>query len=98
MSTESAPLKASVRDNKLVIEIGVETLAWASASLNGGPFRDLRVDGRRRKEFAQDVAAAMSLEDEVGNTDLCDFFDKMMLKAADRGSGAIIWSQERKRR
>jgi hypothetical protein len=89
----SAPLACKVRDNKLVIEIGVETLAWASHWKNGGPLNTCKVDKRRRKAWAKDVGRAMTREDEVGNSPLNDFLDKMMIAAADDGSEALLFPQ-----
>jgi hypothetical protein len=49
------------------------------------------VDGRRRREWAQDVASEMERDNEVGESPLMRFLDEMMEKAADNGSGALCW-------
>ena len=89
----SAPLACNVHDNKLVIEIGVETLAWASHWKNGGPLNNCKVDNRRRKWWAEDVRRAMTRENEVGESPLSAFLDKMMIAACEDGSGALIFPQ-----
>ena len=89
---KNTPLDATVVADMLVITIGVETLAWAADPKNGGKLDNCKVDGRRRRQFAQDVARAMCEEDEVGNSPLNAFIDEMMEAAAEAGSGALIWS------
>ena len=74
-----------------MVSIGVETLEWASKPENGGGLVRCKVDGRRRVEWAKDVAAEMTREDEVGNSPLAEFLDGMMEAAADMGSGALHW-------
>ena len=87
----NAPLRAEVKDGKLVVEIGIETLEWASKPVNGGTLERCKVDGRRRREWAEDVVREMERENEVGESPLMRFFDEMMEKAADNGSGALCW-------
>ena len=87
----NTPLRAEVKDGKLVVEIGIETLEWASRPENGGTLERCKVDGRRRREWAQDVVREMEHENEVGESPLMRFLDEMMEKAADNGSGALCW-------
>jgi hypothetical protein len=86
------PLIAEVVGGRLVASIGIETLVWASAAKNGGPLEDCEVDGRRRREWAEDVVREMTRENEIGESPLGKFLDEMMDKAANNGSGALCWS------
>lgn len=88
----NTPLRAEVKDGKLVVEIGIETLEWASK--NGGTLERCKVDGRRRREWAEDVVREMEHEDEIGESPLMRFLDEMMEKAADKGSGALRWPND----
>ena len=96
------PLKCDVIKGRLVISIGIKTLAWASHSENGGPEglesadrggQTCRVDDNKAKFWARDVASEMKKEDETGATMLSDFIDKAMIAAADNGSEALIFSK-----
>lgn len=88
------PLTAKVEGDRLVISIGVETLAWASDPENGGTLEGVKVDASHHHEFAKDVASEMMREDEIGQFPLSEFLDEMMGKAADSGSGALIWEKK----
>lgn len=90
----NTPLRAEVNDGRLVVEIGIETLEWASKASNGGPLADCKVDSRRRREWATDVMREMLRENEVGESPLCRFIDEMMKRAADHGSAALIWNRK----
>lgn len=90
----NTPLRAEVNDGRLVVEIGIETLEWASKASNGGPLADCKVDARRRREWATDVVKEMLYENEVGESPLIRFIDEMMRSAADHGSAALIWNQK----
>lgn len=87
---QNAPLKVGVRNGKLVISIGVETLAWASQTINGGPL-DIKVRKGQYETFAKDVAREITKEDEVGDTPLAVFLDAMMVKASEEGSPALVY-------
>lgn len=86
------PLKTEVLDGRLVISIGIETLAWASRPENYGPLTDCEVEAGREEEWAKDVARQIDKEDETGDTPLNRFLDKMMVAASENGSGAIIFA------
>jgi hypothetical protein len=72
------PLKAEVEGDRLVVSIGVKTLAWASQHRNGGVLKDCRVDPEQLHEFSRDVTRAMCAEDELGATPLCNFLEDMI--------------------
>lgn len=90
----NTPLRGEVSDGRLVVEIGIETLEWASRPSNGGPLSACRVDARRRRQWATDVVKEMLRENEVGESPLIRFIDEMMRSAADHGSAALIWNQK----
>jgi len=91
----NTPLRAFVSDKILTVQIGVEVLEWASRPENGGTLERCKVDKRRRIEWAKDVINEMTREDEVGNSPLAQFLDDMMDKAADNGSAALCWPNDK---
>lgn len=91
------PLNVSVRNGRLLIEIGVDVLAHAvSYSDWANPFDEKANDYIRdfaiidAEEFARDVANAMNDEREDGSTPLSDFIDSASKAAVDDGSLATI--------
>jgi hypothetical protein len=87
------PLKASVKNGVLTVEIGTHVLAHAAAYADwANPFDEARDDYIRTfaitdpQEFAKDVLHAMQSEREDGSTPLSDFLDAMMQAALDDGS------------
>jgi hypothetical protein len=91
MSLKDLPLRVRVTESKLVIEIGIDTLAFCSESKNGGPYKKCKVDPKLKEQWVQDVANAIERQDELGNSKLTKLLDDSMTEAADRGSGALIW-------
>jgi len=86
-------LKATIEDGRLVIAIGVQTLAHATAFADwSNPFDEAADDYIRtfaiadEGEFAKDVVRAMLAEGEDGSTPLSDFLDRMAQAAIDDGS------------
>ena len=88
MSDKDQPLKAEVVDDKLVISIGVGTLAWAAKKKNGGPVPN-KYKIACKQQWARDVANALEHDDEVGNTPLTELLDNAMQSAMDRGSTGL---------
>lgn len=91
----NTPLKAEVKDKILTVQIGIETLEWASKPENGGPLEGCKVDGRRRLDWANDVVREMTRENEIGESPLGKFLDSMMEAAANNGSTALCWPNEK---
>jgi hypothetical protein len=90
------PLKADVRDRKLVIEIGVETLAWAFEHSEGNnPYNENSGDFEREvsiadpDQFAEDVCVEINREGEDGSSPLTRFLDSMTDEAVNQGSLGI---------
>jgi hypothetical protein len=87
------PLSASVKNGRLVIEIGVQTLAHAVTYADwANPF-NLSTDDYIRDfaicdapQFASDVVHEMLREAEDGSTPLSDFLDAMSKAAIEDGS------------
>ena len=91
------PLSISVTDGKLVIEIGVNTLAhacsysdWANPWSDDlyGYFRTFAIEDA--EQFARDVRLAMTDEEEDGSTPLSDFLDAMSEAAINDGSTGLF--------
>ena len=92
------PLEVSVENGRLVIAIGVRTLAHAVTYADWvNPWRDIEdhdAGGDYRRDFvitdapafAKDVMHAMLDEREDGSTPISDFLDKMTLAAVEDGS------------
>jgi len=94
------PLAVRVAGGKLVIEIGIHTLAHAASYADwANPFDEARDDYIRTfaitdaVEFAKDVQHAMLDEREDGSTPLSDFLDKAMEAALDDGSLGCEYEQ-----
>ena len=90
------PLTVAVKNGKLVIEIGIHTLAHALAFSNwANPYNHRRGDYIRTfaiadaEQFAKDVKHAMLDERENGSTPLSDFFDKASQDAVEDGSQGL---------
>lgn len=86
-------LKATIEHGRLVIAIGVQTLAHATAYADwANPFDEDADDYIRTfaiedaSQFAEDVVSAMLDEREDGSTPLSDFIDKMAEAAINDGS------------
>lgn len=98
MNPANTPLRAEVKDGILTVQIGIETLEWASKPENGGPLEGCKVDGRRRRAWANDVVREMESENEIGESQLGKFLDEMMERAANNGSVALCWPNDRTER
>ena len=87
------PLAVSVADGRLVIEIGIETLAHAVTYADwANPWSGTHDDYIRTfaitdpVQFAKDVQHAMLSEREDGSTPLSDFIDAASEEAIEQGS------------
>lgn len=97
-------LDVSIKDGRLIIGIGVRTLAHAVCYSDwANPYDDERGDYIRTfaitdaGRFAKDVMCAMLDEREDGSSPLSDFLDKMAEAAVDDGSEACEFNQTIKR-
>lgn len=97
MNSRKQPLRCEVDGDRLVISIGVNTLAWAAKLQNGGPIpRRIKIADERL--WAMDVANEIVHEDEVGNTPLNELLDQTFLAAWNIGSEALVYRRPRNRR
>ncbi len=94
MARKGYPLEVIVKDGLLSITIGIDTLTWASRPENGGPIEGPKVDRKMAKEWAKDIAYEICREDEVGDSPINRFLDKMMIEAKNNGSQALIWPKK----
>lgn len=90
-SPKDAPLAVKVAGGKLIIEIGINTLAFACDPANGGKLGNWKVKKGSELEWAKDVIHEMEHEDgdfeaqsRVGN-----WLDEMCDYAAENGSCAL---------
>jgi hypothetical protein len=78
-------LHAKIVGRRLIISIGVETLALAAEECDGNP----KVKILDAKQLALDVIAELESEDEVGASKLTDLLDKAVYAAMENGSVAF---------
>lgn len=90
------PLNVSVKGGRLVIEIGVDTLAhavsyadWANQCDDGAQEYIRTFAIADATKFAKDVLCAMEAEEEDGSSPLSDFLDKMTEEAVNQGSEGL---------
>ena len=88
MNKQKQPLRCEVEDGRLVISIGINTLAWASKQKNGGPLVN-RISVTDEDQWAKDVAREIEREDEIGESPLHRTLDSAIRSAADSGSEAL---------
>lgn len=90
-SPERDGLSIKLADGKLVISIGVKTLAWAAEGANHGPLEGWRIKTGREAEWAVDVIREMEYENGDFNSvsRITQWLDEMMRLAAESGSAAL---------
>lgn len=81
-SEKDQPLQCEVVGDRLVISMGVDTLAFADQVRTG-------ISVTSPTGFAKDVAYEIMREDEVGATLLTDLLDEAMQEAANQGSAHV---------
>jgi hypothetical protein len=80
------PLHCAVEENRLVISIGVDTLAFADKQRIGHKINN-------PLGFAEDVARMLQDEDEVGATLLTELLDSGMQAAVDDGTEFVDYEE-----
>lgn len=89
-------LEVYVLDGKLVISIGIDTLAWAAEHSDyfnpylpnkGNWLQTLRVSDHL--EFAKDIATELRRENEDGSSPITLLLDKMIVESCEQGSLGI---------
>jgi len=79
------PLKIEVVEGRLVISIGVDTLAFAITHRN----ESCSFSVNDNNEFAKDVVRELKDEEEDGATIVSDLLDEASNRAIDNGSAYI---------
>jgi hypothetical protein len=97
LGADGMPLRAAVEDGKLIVAIGIETLAFAfEKSEENNPYDEHTGDFKEKLrigdklQFSDDVVRAMNDEAEDGSTPLTRFIDSMMQEAVNQGSLGIL--------
>jgi hypothetical protein len=97
------PLRVEVIDGRLVVSIGVDTLAWAEGERQKGLAFNAS-EGRATEpaaritdvdEWAKDISRAIQRESEDGSTPLSDLLDDAAQHALDAGSIAVEHAEPR---
>lgn len=78
-------LHARIEGERIIISIGVETLAFAAEECDGNP----KVKILDAKQLALDAIFELVKEDEVGASKLTDLFDDAVNAAMENGSVAF---------
>lgn len=83
------PLKCELKGGKLVISIGIDTLAFAAALSPQSNIWHGDSYISDNKQFAKDVVKELLRENEVGESLLTKTLDSAMTMTENRGSAAI---------
>ena len=102
-ANKDAPLSVEVKEDQLVISIGIDTLAYCfDHSEFAAPFDEEECEWVPKykvispAEFAKDVMYELDREEEDGSTPLNLLLDKMCEEAANNGSLGIEEVKENK--
>ncbi len=82
---KSNRLHSKIVGEKLIISIGIDTLAFAAEECEDNP----KVKVLNAKQLAIEVIAELQKEDEVGASMLTDLLDKAVMTAFENGSVAF---------
>lgn len=88
MKNSESPLKVEVTDGKLIISIGIQTLAWV-VSYEGNLMEKFYPNNYKVTDalgFAEDVAEKLEHEDEIGDTVVTELLDTAIIEAINDGS------------
>jgi len=95
-TARNQPLKAEVKDGRIVFSVGLDTLVCAAANCEDFITRDPNtgaVTNRLKvndvEEFARDAVRAAQDETEDGASLLTDFIDAAMYKAIEDGATSV---------
>lgn len=83
----ASPLRVEIKNGKLQISIGIGTMAYCVHEGHRKTWKGLVVTDP--EEFARDVAAEMTRENELGDTPLSRFLSKMNIAALNEGSAGV---------
>lgn len=99
MKTTDTPLRVVIKNNKLIIEIGLDTLKYAAEHCprfyeydkhieSGPPYCEV-ID---KMELAHDMVRALLYEKEDGSTPISDLIDECFVAAW--GDGSLAFKDE----
>lgn len=96
-------LKTEIKKDKLVISIGIDTLAFSfNESLYAKPYDKKKDDWLPKlkvidaRQFAEDVGRALMEEEENGDTILNKLLDKACEEACEQGTEGVEEVKDRK--
>jgi hypothetical protein len=102
VTRKERPLRAFVSQGVLVIEVGIDTLAWAAlhtdyvlSSDPGARDHTERFHINDTRAFAKDVVSAMTDEAEDGSSRLTRFIDDACVQSIDQGSIAFVDKEDK---
>jgi hypothetical protein len=84
---KDAPLNIDIVDDKLVISIGISTLAYAIKQGLANDFTEM--DVTNELGFAQDVIHELEAEDDEGSNRIHKMFDQCAQDAIDNGTDHV---------
>jgi hypothetical protein len=93
--SKNQKLKVEIKNNTLIISIGVSTLAKA-IKIGSGLFEDEDIDGKfkivNENKFAKSILSELQDEDEIGTTLVHTMLDKAGENAIENGCEGIEYS------
>lgn len=82
------PLKAEIIDNRLIISVGIDNLAWAA--VNHPKFWEYDLSILDNAKFAQEVLIELNHEKEIGDTLVTKMLDDAIIGVIEQGSEYVI--------
>ncbi len=76
---KDSPLSVKITNDQLIISIGINTLAFASAWENGGPVKNPEIEDAQK--WAEAIVAEMERDEQEKTIPINGFLDKMIEKA-----------------
>lgn len=77
------PLTVEIKDDQLIISIGISTLAFASNWENGGPVENLKIGCFAERHWADAIVEEMIKDFGENPIPINEFLDKMIERAAE---------------
>lgn len=78
---KDSPLTVKVENDQLIISIGINTLAFASAWENGGPVENLEIEKGGEQKWAESIAQEMLWDNTLDDPrPITKFLDEMIEK------------------
>lgn len=77
------PLTVEIKDDQLIISMGISTLAFASNWENGGPVENLKIGCLAEKTWAEAITEEITKDCGENPIPISEFLDKMIERAAE---------------